>query len=257
MTALSAESLAVTTAAGTPLLTDVSVGIDPGETVLLCGGPGSGKTLLAKALAGLLHRRTDLEVEGTVRRDGEVGYVFQYPSTQLVRRIVRLDIGFGLENRGVESDTIRQRVTRIADRFDATHLLDRRVDELSAGETTTVALLGVLVTEPDIVILDEPLSTLDYPGTKQVLAAIDRLQAAGTAVVIAEHDPRDLLRRCDRVLRLDDGEIKDQGSPDTVVEALYAAGVKLPFRTQLALETGNHGGGSIPLGTDPPTEEGP
>jgi energy-coupling factor transporter ATP-binding protein EcfA2 len=257
MTVLSADSLDVTTSSGDALLSDVSFGIDPGETVLLCGGPGSGKTLLAKSLAGLLQRRADLSVDGTIHRDGEVGYVFQYPATQLVRRVVRLDIGFGLENRGVDPDEIRDRVSRIADRFDATHLLDRRVEELSAGETTTVALLGVLVTEPDILVLDEPLSTLDYPSTKQVLATLDRLREAGTAVLIAEHDPRDLLARCDRVVRLADGEIRDEGPPEAVVEALHAAGVKLPFRTQFAIETDRAPEGPVPLGPDPVSEEGP
>lgn len=247
MTVLVADSIGVHADDRPPLLSDISLAVDPGETVLLCGGPGSGKTLLAKALAGLLDRREDLRVEGSIHRRGDVGFVFQYPATQLVRRTVRLDVGFGLENRGVDREEIAARVTRYARRFDAEHLLDRSVDELSAGETATVALLGILVTEPDVVILDEPLSTLDYPSTNQVLEALDRLETSGTAVVIAEHDPRDLLVRADRVLRLESGRIADAGPPGEVVGSLYRAGIKLPFATQVAIERGQ---APIPLAAD-------
>lgn len=247
MTVLAADSLRVADHDGTALLSDVSLAVETGETVLLCGGPGSGKTLLAKALAGLLEEREDLQVDGTVRRDGDVGFVFQYPGRQLVRRTVRLDLGFGLENRGVEAGAIADRVERIAARFGVTALLDRRVDRLSAGETTTVALLGVLVTEPDVVILDEPFATLDYPGTLAMLDALDRLRAGKTPVVIAEHDPRDLLVRADRVLCLEDGEVAASGPPDDVVTTLHDAGVTLPFGTRVAIE---RGAAEVPLAAD-------
>lgn len=248
MTVLSADSLRVADADGTSLLADVSLDVESGDTLLLCGGPGSGKTLLAKALAGLLDDREDLRVGGTVSRDGEVGFVFQYPARQLVRRTVRLDIGFGLENRGVASGEIAERVETIAARFGASALLDRRVDNLSAGEITTVALLGILVTEPDVVVLDEPFSTLDHPGTERLLESLDQLRADGIPVVVAEHDTRDLLATADRILCLDDGRVTAQGPPADVVVTLYRAGVKLPFRTQVAIARG--GEQSVPLEAD-------
>lgn len=249
MTVLAAEELHVTVD-GNSLLTDLTLSVAPGESLLVCGGPGSGKTLLLKALAGLMSDRDDLAVDGTVTRAGEIGYVFQYPATQLVRRTVRLDVGFGLENRGVPTLEIADRVEAIAERFDATHLLDRRVDALSAGETTIAALLGVLVTDPDVVLLDEPFSTLDAAGTRQVLRAIDRLEAADVAVVIAEHDARDLLTRVDRVLRLASGRIADAGPPRAVVDSLHRSGVKLPIRTQVAIERGAAGERPVPLTAD-------
>lgn len=257
MTVLGVDSLRVLDGDGRPLVDDVSLGVEPGETLLLCGGPGSGKTLLTKALVGLLEGRDDLRVEGSVRRAEEVGFVFQYPARQLVRRTARLDIGFGLENRGVEPGAIAERVTAIAERFDAAELLDRRVDGLSAGETTVVALLGALVTESDAVVLDEPFSTLDYPGTRRVLEAIDRLRADGTAVVIAEHDVRDLLERADRVVNLDGGRVAADGPPEAVVSILERQGVKLPFRTRIALARGGAGDRPIPLAADGPGDEGP
>ncbi|MDZ7701260.1 MAG: ABC transporter ATP-binding protein [Halobacteriales archaeon] len=257
MTVLGVDSLRVLDGDGRPLIDDVSLGVEAGETLLLCGGPGSGKTLLAKALVGLLEDRDDLRVEGSVERAGEVGFVFQYPARQLVRRTARLDIGFGLENRGVDPGEIADRVTEVAGRFDATGLLDRRVGRLSAGETTVVALLGVLVTEPDVVVLDEPFSTLDYPGTRRLLEAIDRLRSAGTAVVIAEHDVRDLLGRADRVVNLDGGRVAADGPPEAVASALNRQGVTLPFRTRIALERGGDGERPLPLAADGPGDEGP
>ncbi|MFT4889327.1 MAG: energy-coupling factor transporter ATP-binding protein EcfA2 [Halobacteriales archaeon] len=249
MPVLEAESLSVRTADGTCLLDDVDLAVHEDETILLCGGPGAGKSLLAKALVGLLGRRTNLEVDGTVERDGEVGLVFQHPEVQLVRRNVREDVAFGLENRGVDREAMRTRIERHAARLDATGLLDRNVDELSRGETTLVAILGVLVTDPDVLVLDEPLAPLDGYNAGLVLDAIDHLRSRGTSVVVAEHDLRDLLCRGERVVLLDDGRVGDRGEPRSLAPALRETGVKLPFPTELALERGARGT-EVPITSD-------
>lgn len=235
MTVLAAADLSVRAADGSPLLRDVSMSVDAGETALICGRPGSGKTLLVKALKGLLDDKPGLSVEGSVTGEADIGYVFQSPRTQLVRRTVRRDAAFGLENRGVSPAEIEERIAAHADRLDAEALLDRRVDELSGGEAAKAALLGVLVTDPEVVILDEPLARLDLPNTRLLVDALDGLRDAGTAVIIAEHDLRDLLGRADRVTLLRKGTVAASGSPDRIVRDLADAGVRLPFRLEVEI----------------------
>ena len=238
MTVLAASGLSVERTGGGTLLSDVSLSISPGEMVLLAGPSGSGKTILSKALGGLLDSRPGIDVRGEVTRNGDIGFLFQNPRAQLVRRDVRQDVAFGLENKGIEPGAIDSRIRGWAERLDATRFLTRGVDDLSRGETAVVALLGALVTEPDLLILDEPLAPLDRRNRQRVLAVLDELQARDTTMLVAEHDARGLLERVDRVLLLGDGQIATEGPPRQLAGALRQAGIRLPYDLAVALERG-------------------
>lgn len=254
MTALSAAALSVTADDGSRLLADVSVGVEPGETLLVCGPSGSGKTLLVKALKGLLEDRADLAVAGSVERSGRIGYVAQSPRTQLVRRGVRADVAFGPENHCVPPAEIEARIERTAKRLDATRLLDRQTASLSGGEATLVALMGALVMDPAVVLLDEPLASLDDRNRRLVLDALDRLVAADVSLVVAEHDIRDLVGRADRVVLVEDGRIQAGGDPRALMADLHHAGVTVPFDDAVAVERAAVAttGATDPPGGDPP-----
>lgn len=239
MTVLSASGLTIEGSAGEPLVSDISLEIEAGETVLLAGPSGSGKTLLGKALGGLLGERDTLAVSGAVERSGRLGFLFQNPRTQLVRRGVRQDVAFGLENAGIDPEDIETRIEDWADRLDATHLLDAGIDDLSRGETAVAALLGTLVTDPEVLILDEPLAPLDEHNRRLVLRVLDELD--DRTLLIAEHDARGLLSRADRIVLLEDGVQTAGGEPQQVARALSTAGVRLPFETEVGLERGLEG----------------
>lgn len=237
MSLLAARDVTVTGPDEDPLLRDLSLSIEAGETVLLAGGSGSGKSLLGLALGGLLDDRPALSVSGEIDRTGSVGLLFQDPRTQLVRERVRSDVAFGLENRGVAPERIHEQIDTWADRLNVTHLLDRDVTALSRGERTLVALLGLLVTEPDVIVLDEPLAALDATNRSLVLDTIDDLRGE-TALLVTEQNVSPLLTRVDRVLVLEAGGIGAAGRPREVLSALQSADVRLPFATQVALEQG-------------------
>ncbi|MFW5900554.1 MAG: ABC transporter ATP-binding protein, partial [Halodesulfurarchaeum sp.] len=154
MSVVAVEELTVRGTDETALVRDVSLSIEDGETVLLAGPSGSGKTLLGTAIAGLLADKPGLSVTGQRTSEGVVGLLMQNPRRQLVRERVRADVAFGLENRGVEPARIHDRIGRWANRLSVGHLIDRKIDSLSRGETTLVALLGALVTDPDLMVLD-------------------------------------------------------------------------------------------------------
>lgn len=225
------NNLSVTNEKNRHLLNNVSLSIQEKTTTLICGKPGSGKTLLLKSIKDLISN--PLSQTGDVKKDGKVGIVFQNPGRQIVREKVKREVVFDLENRGLEKKKIFERVQKYASLLDADHLLERKVRSLSNGETTKVALLSTLVTEPDVILLDEPLSCLDQANRELLLNAIDKLKEEGITLVIAEHDIRDLIDRCDKVVAIKNGEILSEGDPKSLKDVLYQQGIKVPFDWEL------------------------
>lgn len=233
------DSLSIEDGEGNRLLQDMTFKIEEGETVLICGEPGSGKTLLLKAIQGIVSE--GLKQIGDIEKEGKTGLLFQDPEKQMVRRKVRMEAAFDLENLSLPRDGIKNRIQKYASILEISTLLDKDINDLSHGERTQAALLSVLVSEPEILLLDEPLSSLDHSNQKHLMDSIERLKNRGSTIVIAEHDVRDLIEMSDRVLLVKKGRILKNCRPEEAKTPLYEEGVKLPFDWELdVLMRGEH-----------------
>jgi cobalt/nickel transport system ATP-binding protein len=221
-----------TYADGTVGMHDVDFSVYPEEVVALVGGNGAGKsTLLEHLNATLVPDDGELLVDGTPVTEGnkaharkEVGFVFQDADTQLVAPTVLDDVMFGLRNYGVPADEARARAREALATVDAGHLEDRIPHYLSGGEKRLVGLAGVLVLEPSVVVLDEPLAGLDPERSRLVADHIEQVHEEGLSVVLSTHDLEFAAEVADRICVMADGNIVGCGTPREVFydEALLA-----------------------------------
>jgi spermidine/putrescine transport system ATP-binding protein len=208
----------------TVALDGVDLTIRPGEFFTLLGPSGCGKTTLLRILAGL--EEAD---EGRLRIGGQditevpphrrsVNTVFQ--SYALFPHLsVRENLAFGLKMRGMAADEREARVARIAEFIRLDDLVDRRVDQLSGGQRQRIALARALVNEPDVLLLDEPLSALDAGLRGQLQVELLRVQKRlGMTFVFVTHDQQEAMVMSDRLAVLNGGIIQQVGPPRDVYE---------------------------------------
>lgn len=197
----------------------VLAGIDrdvPERRIAVLGANGSGKSTLGRLVNGLARPSAGrVLVDGldaasetdAVRR--KVGFVFQNPANQVVFPIVEEDIAFGLRNLGLGREEATRRARDALDREGLGHLAGRPVETLSGGELQLVALIGVLVMEPSIVVLDEPTTMLDLRNRNRIAA---RIEGLAQRAILVTHD-LDLAAACERALVLDEGRIVVDDEP--------------------------------------------
>jgi biotin transport system ATP-binding protein len=232
---LSVKNLSVTLHGNKTVLDKVSFSIDMGKTLLLCGKNGSGKSVLLRALKGLipidggsvLIEGKDLS-KNSKQRNRDIALVFQDTDTQIVGQTVYKDLMFGLTNIGIKKEESETRIKEEASFLSISHVLHKNPMNLSGGEKRRVALGGVLVMKPRIIFLDEPFANLDYPGILQVIDSIIALQEDGATIVIATHEIEKIAYHCDSLLILDEGKVVSFGSTKETLHRAENYGIHIP-----------------------------
>lgn len=216
-------------------LDGITLTVKDDEWLILAGANGSGKTTLVRQFNGLLTPDDGRVLvdgvsvsENPVRARTRVGMVFQSPDDQFVATTVGTDVAFGPENLGLTREEIDRRVEESLAAVNLSGYEDRRIDSLSGGEKARVALAGALAMEPSYLVCDEPLVGLDWPARESVLAHLDTLADAGTAIIFVTHDVRDVLDRADRVIGLRDGVVAFSATPANAIDRLETVGVRPP-----------------------------
>jgi len=204
-------------------LDDLSLEVSDGELLAIVGPSGSGKTTLLRCIAGL--ERLDT---GTIRLGGEplnglppwrrdVALMFERPALY-PHLTVRSNVAFPLRMRGESASVIDQKVTEMTGRLGIDSLLDRRPDQLSAGQAQRVAFARALVRRPKCLLLDEPLSNLDAPLRADLRTELKVLQAAmSIPTIYVTHDQDEALQLGRRVAVLDRGRWQQIGTPEEIV----------------------------------------
>jgi len=220
---------------GTIGIREVNLSIDRGEFILLAGKNGSGKTVLMKHLNGLLKPTSGKVLfkgrplsENLFLARQKVGLVFQEPDNQFVGQTVEEDIAFGPENLGLTREEIEIRVARPLEITGLSRLAKRNPHLLSGGEKRKLAIAGVLAMEPDVVILDEPFASLDYPGVKQISEQILKLHESGHTVLVLTHDIEKMLAHATRLIIMEGGRIMRDGKPFDFIDELEQFGIRKP-----------------------------
>ncbi|NMP37519.1 MAG: ATP-binding cassette domain-containing protein [Clostridiales bacterium] len=208
-------------------LDGVSFSVEKGDFVAVCGATGSGKSTLLR----LLKKETAPagELTGEVRYNGgccsggagSIGFVMQRPEQQIVTDKVWHELAFGLENLNIPSGEIRRRVSEMACYFGIEEWFDKSVNELSGGQKQLLNLAGVMVMQPDVLLLDEPTAQLDPIAAQEFISTVSRLnRELSLTVIIVEHRLEDVLACANKLLVLENGGISDYADVRTVAQNL-------------------------------------
>lgn len=227
---------------GTNALKNVNIKIRKGITTAILGGNGAGKSTLFLNCNGILKpesgevlhndKPVDYSRTGMKNLRKSVGIVFQDPDNQLFSASVYQDISFGAVNLGLPEEEVRRRVEDAMDRTGITELRDKPTHNLSYGQKKRAAIAGVLVMEPELLILDEPTAGLDPIGVGEVMKLLREMQESmSISLVISTHDIDIVPLYCDYAYVLDKGEVVLEGTPTEIFsepEKLRSINLRLP-----------------------------
>ncbi|HNY84498.1 MAG TPA: ABC transporter ATP-binding protein [Anaerolineaceae bacterium] len=221
---------------------NINLDLHAGQVVLLAGASGCGKTTLMRCINGLIPHSYNGSMTGDVELFGQsviglglsdisrrVGTLLQDPERQILGTYVLNEVCFGLESLGMSREEMLPRAMKALERLEIAYLAEKETYYTSGGEKQKVALAGVLAMEPDILLLDEPLASLDPASAHEALRAFRKLADEGLSVLIVEHRVEDVLAiKPERVVYMEKGRITYDGDVAGLVEVVDYGHIKLP-----------------------------
>ena len=225
------------------IVKDVTFHVKQGEWLSIVGHNGSGKSTTIRLIDGLLEAESGeiiidgdkLTLENVWEKRRHIGMVFQNPDNQFVGATVEDDVAFGLENQGMDYQTMFDRVQEALDIVGMQDFKEREPARLSGGQKQRVAIAGVVALRPDIIILDEATSMLDPEGRLELIQTVKKIKDRhGMTVISITHD-LDEVALSDRVLVMKEGQVESTSTPSELFSRvdLEDLGLDEPFTNQV------------------------
>lgn len=221
---------------------DLSIAFEEGKTTAILGANGAGKSTLFLHLNGILQpehgevrfrgQPISYKKAGLRQLRSKVGIVFQNPDDQLFSASVYQDISFGAVNMGLPSEEVHRRVNVVMEQIGITYLKDRPTHSLSFGQKKRVAFAGIMVMQPEVIILDEPTAGLDPVGVSELMHLLqDVCRQQNTTIILSTHDIDVVPIYVDVIDVMDQGHVIAHGTPEEIFaqpELLRSHHLRLP-----------------------------
>jgi len=204
-------------------ISDINFSIDKGDYFVLLGKSGAGKTLILEMIAGLLFPDSgkivlnDKDITYSKIQSRKVGLVFQdyaiFPHMSVYN-----NIAYPLKSKKINSKEIRELVNTCAHDLNISHILNRSPKTLSGGELQRVALARTLILKPDLLLLDEPLSSLDIQLRKELRSLLRKLNKNGQTIIHVTHDYEDAVSLANKIAVMHEGTVVQSGTPEDIFQ---------------------------------------
>ena len=230
------------------VIKNISITIQKGEFVAIIGANGAGKSTVSKLIRGLLCpsegsvfiNGTDTKKEKASSLASQIGFLFQNPDRQICKNTVREELFFSLECADIDKEQQKEMLAKTLQSLDLNE--EDAPFMMSRGERQKVALASVLVNEPEILILDEPTTGLDYKECIQIMEFVKRLNEKGITVIMVTHDMEIVLDYAKRALLMNRGELVADGNPKDIFyekETMKKASILPPQIVELSMCVGD------------------